>query len=133
MIAFKRLTAAALFSAVFVVSGFHVCGWFTSAQAQDAAPAGDAANGKKIFLADGCFECHGRVGQGGAYNQFVPSLAKTALPFEGFKMQLRNPVSDMPAYTEVVMSDKQVADIYAFLQSLPGRRDVKDFPILNTN
>jgi hypothetical protein len=37
----------------------------------------------------------------------------------------------MPAYAEAVMSDKEVGDIYAFVQSLPGRREVKDLPILN--
>jgi mono/diheme cytochrome c family protein len=129
MIAFNRLAAAGL-AFGFVLTGFHVCGLFPGAHAQEA-PKGDAASGQKIFLAVGCFECHGRVGQGGAYNQFAPVLAKTALPFEGFKQQLREPVSDMPAYSQVVMSDQQVADIYAFLQSLPGRRDVKDFPLLN--
>ena len=37
------------------------------AQAQDA-PKGDPANGKRVYLAENCFTCHGRVGQGGAYN-----------------------------------------------------------------
>ena len=37
----------------------------------------------------------------------------------------------MPAYAATVMSEKDLADIYAFLQALPGRRDVKDFTILN--
>jgi mono/diheme cytochrome c family protein len=101
----------------------------TTALAQDAPP-GDAANGKRVYLADGCFTCHGRVGQGGAYNGPAPILAKTAMPFEGFKMQIRNPSNDMPAYSEAVMSDQQIADIYAFVQSLPGRRDAKDISIL---
>jgi mono/diheme cytochrome c family protein len=100
------------------------------ATAQDA-PKGDVANGKRVFLADGCFMCHGRSGQGGAYNGPAPVLAKTAMPFEGFKGQLRQPAQDMPAYSEAVMSDQQIADIYAFVQSLPGRRDPKDFPLLN--
>ena len=38
---------------------------------------------------------------------------------------------DMPAYSEAVMSDQQIADIYAFVQSLPGRRDPKTISILN--
>lgn len=100
------------------------------AAAQDA-PKGDAANGKKIYLADGCFMCHGRVGQGGAYNGPAPVLAKTEMPFEGFKGQLRQPVQDMPAYSEAVMSDQQIADIYAFVQSLPGRTDPKAIQLLN--
>ena len=52
-----------------------------SLHAHAAAPTGDAASGKRIFLADGCFMCHGRAGQGGGYNGPVPALAKTELPF----------------------------------------------------
>ena len=100
------------------------------AQAQDA-PAGDAAHGKLVFLNGACFTCHGRSGQGGAYNGPAPILAQTALPFEGFKAQIRNPVNDMPAYSDAVLSDKDIADIYAFVKSLPGPRSPKDIPILN--
>jgi mono/diheme cytochrome c family protein len=71
------------------------------------------------------------VGQGGAYNGPAPALARTAVPFEGFKMQVRNPSKDMPAYSEPVMSDKEIADIYAFMQSLSGARDPKGIAILN--
>jgi len=99
-------------------------------QAQDA-PRGDAANGKRVYLADGCFTCHGRSGQGGAYNSPAPILAHTALPFDGFKGQIRNPVNDMPAYPAAILSDKDIADIYAFVETLPGPRAPKDFPILN--
>ncbi len=120
---------------LFAAFAFGAGGFAVAAQAQNApaqnAPAGDAANGKRIYLATGCYTCHGRVGQGGAYNGPAPSLAKTAMPFEGFKFQLRTPASEMPAYAEAVMSDKEVADIFAFLQTLPGRRDVKELPILN--
>jgi len=105
-------------------------GALAPACAQDA-PAGDAANGKKVYLADGCFMCHGRSGQGGAYNGPAPVLAKTQMPFDGFKNQLRNPSDDMPAYSDAVMSDQQIADIYAFVQSLPGRSDPKKIPLLN--
>jgi mono/diheme cytochrome c family protein len=102
----------------------------TMALAQDA-PQGDAANGKRIYLADGCFTCHGRSGQGGAYTGPAPILAHSALPFDGFKGELRNPANDMPAYSEAVLSDKDIADIYAFVESLPGPRSPKDIPILN--
>jgi len=100
------------------------------ARAQDA-PAGDTANGKRVYLADGCFLCHGRAGQGGAYNGPAPVLAQTEMPFDGFKGQLRAPSNDMPAYSEAVMSDKEIADVYAFVRSLPGRRNPKDIAILN--
>jgi mono/diheme cytochrome c family protein len=101
------------------------------AQAQDAAPPGDAASGKRIFLKEACFTCHGRAGEGGAYNGPAPILAHTALPFDGFKGQIRNPANDMPAYSETMLSDKDVADIYAFVESLPGPGSPKDYPILN--
>ncbi|HEV8014556.1 MAG TPA: cytochrome c [Stellaceae bacterium] len=100
------------------------------ALAQDV-PKGDAAAGKNVFLTDGCYECHGRVGEGGAMNGPAPILAKTKLPFEAFKGQLRNPSNDMPPYPDTLLSDQQVADIFAYLQSLPGPRPVSDLPILN--
>ena len=99
-------------------------------RAQDA-PAGDAANGKRVYLAVGCMYCHGRAGQGGALNYPAPPLAKTELPFDGFKGVLRQSLRDMPAYTDAVLADKDVVDIYAFLQTLPGRRPAKDIAILN--
>jgi mono/diheme cytochrome c family protein len=99
-----------------------------AARAQDA-PLGNAVEGKRLYLAVGCFTCHGRAGQGGAMNGPAPILAKTAMPFDGFKGQLREPMSDMPAYAEIVMSDQQIADIYAFLQTLPGPRPTKDMAI----
>jgi mono/diheme cytochrome c family protein len=123
---FKSIARIMLAVAVFGVSGS------AAALAQDA-PAGDAANGKRIYLADGCFTCHGRSGQGGAYNGPVPILAHTALPFDGFAGQVRNPVNDMPAFSDAVLSDKDIADIYAFVESLPGPRSAKDIPILNNN
>lgn len=115
---------------VSLLTAVLVLGAAMPAWAQDAPP-GDAPNGQKVYLADGCFMCHGRSGQGGAYNGPAPVLAKTQMPFDGFKNQLRNPVDDMPAYSEAVMSDQQIADIYAFVQSLPGRSDPKAIPLLN--
>ena len=120
-----KVFAAAAFSAAVMLG---VAGG--GAQAQDA-PAGDAAQGKTVFLKEMCFTCHGRSGQGGAYNGPAPILAQTAMPFEGFKAQIRNPVDDMPAYPDAVLSDKDIADIYAFVKSLPGPRSPKDIPILN--
>ena len=101
------------------------------AGAQDAAPQGDAASGKRIFLKEACFTCHGRVGEGGAYNGPAPILAHTALPFDAFKGQIRNPINDMPAFSSAVLSDKDIADIYAFVQTLPGPSSPKSIPILN--
>jgi mono/diheme cytochrome c family protein len=115
---------------VMFAAGLSAGGFGLVAKAQDLLP-GDAANGKRVYLVTGCFTCHGRAGQGGAYNGPAPTLAKTAMPFEGFKMQIRNPSNDMPAYSEPVMSDREIADIYVFMQSLSGRGNPKNIAILN--
>jgi mono/diheme cytochrome c family protein len=122
----KVLKQIAVAAAVAAISAAALA----AARAQDA-PHGDAANGKRLYLADGCFTCHGRSGQGGAYNTPAPILAHTAMPFDGFKAQVRNPINDMPAFPAAILSDKDIADVYAFVESLAGPRAPKDFPILN--
>ena len=107
-----------------------VLGAFTSAiHAQE--PAGDAANGAKVYVAVGCFTCHGRSGQGGNFNYVTPVLAKIQWPVEALRAFLRIGVNDMPAYAKEVLSDQQVADIHAFLRSLPGPRPTAEIPQLN--
>jgi mono/diheme cytochrome c family protein len=116
-----------LFGVTAAVASLCSPGFGGLARAQDV-PAGDAVNGKRLYLAT-CFACHGRSGQGGAMNGPAPILARTAMPFDGFKAQLREPISDMPAYSEAVMSDQQIADIYAFVETLPGPLPAKDMAI----
>jgi len=103
---------------------------FTNAPVR-AQDAGDPVNGKRVFLADGCFLCHGRSGQGGAMNYPAPPLVGIELPVESFIAFLRDAPNDMPAYSAGVLSDKEAADIHAFLRTLPGRKNPKDFPLLN--
>ena len=117
----RRVIAIALALGSFAVAE----GW-----AQDV-PTGDVGNGKRVYLADGCFECHGRSGQGGAMNYPAPALAQLELPVESFVAFLRSAPNDMPTYSAAVLSDKEATDIYAFLRSLPGRKPAKDFPLLN--
>ena len=111
-------------AAAFVLGGFAL-----AALAQE--PAGDPASGARTYVAVGCFTCHGHAGQGGAFNYAAPALAKIAWPVEALRAFLRVGVNDMPAYAKEVLSDQQVADIHAFLRSLPGSRSPADFPLLN--
>ena len=99
-----------------------------AAQSQGAAQ-GDSAKGKAIFMADGCFECHGQVGQGGRFTG--PRLAKTQLPLDAFAQQLRQPSNEMPPYEPAVVPDAEVSNIYAYVQSLPAPQAGKDIPLLN--
>lgn len=124
MIRSKRFALTWLAASVLCASALAV------ARAQ-VDPQGDAANGKQIYLRDACFTCHGRSGQGGVFRGPAPILARIALPFDGFRGLVRNPPGDMPAYPEAVLSDKDIADIYAFLESLPGPRPPKDIRVLD--
>ena len=92
-----------------------------------AAPAGNAENGKKIFSSYGCYQCHGYVAQGGAGARLAPR----PLAFAAFSSYVRAPKDQMPPYTSKVVSDKELADIYAFLQTIPQPPAAASIPILN--
>ena len=96
---------------------------------QQAAPQGDAKAGQQTFLADGCWECHGTVAQGGVITG--PRLANTALPFAAVLQQLRTPQNAMPPYEPAILSDTDAANIYAWLKSLPAAPAASSIPLLN--
>jgi mono/diheme cytochrome c family protein len=90
---------------------------------------GDSANGKRLFMRNGCYQCHGTVGQGGLAG---PRLAQTKLTLTGFTSYVRNPrPSNMPPYRSKVMTDQELADVFAYLQSLPAPVPLAEIPILN--
>jgi ubiquinol-cytochrome c reductase cytochrome c subunit len=99
----------------------------TGAGPAQAAPGGNVDNGKKLYMERGCFQCHNTVGQGGE----GPRLAPRPISFVAFMKELRQPRDQMPPYTSKVMSDKEVADIYAFLLTIPPPSPVSTIPILN--
>ena len=80
-------------------------------------PSGNGENGKKLFVKYGCYECHGREGQGSVMTG--PRLGPNPIPFEVFAPYVRRPTREMPPFTAKVVSDQDLADIYAFLQSRP--------------
>jgi|HubBroStandDraft_3_1064219.scaffolds.fasta_scaffold423448_2 mono/diheme cytochrome c family protein len=100
-----------------------------AAQAQEA-PRGDAAKGKSLWLADGCSYCHGTVGQGGGGRAAGLRIAQQPIPFAAFRNQLRRPADEMPPYVEAVLSDQDVADIFAYIRALPPPPDLKTIGIL---
>ena len=97
--------------------------------AQQSAPSGNAVEGKRVFLADGCYECHGTAGSGGGYAG--PRLAPNPLPLAAIITQLRRPAARMPAYSDRVLSDAQIADIVAYLQSIPAGKPASQIPMLH--
>jgi ubiquinol-cytochrome c reductase cytochrome c subunit len=92
-------------------------------------PAGNAENGKRIFNKIGCYQCHGREGQGSVMTG--PRIAPNPVPFEVLARYVRKPTGEMPPYTAKVVSDQELADIYAFLQSRPHPPSAKSIPGLN--
>ena len=95
-----------------------------------AAPAGNTETGKKIFTKDGCYECHGREGQGAAEGA-GPRIGPPQLSLEAFTKYVHQPTGQMPPYTNKVLSDQDLADIYAYLQSRPKAKPSKDIPLLS--
>jgi mono/diheme cytochrome c family protein len=99
-------------------------------QTAAAPPTGNAQNGKKLFMADGCYECHGREGQGAAQTG-AARIGPPMLSFEGFQTYIRRPLNNMPPYTSKALPDSDAADIYAYLKSIPMPPKGKDIPLLN--
>ena len=92
-----------------------------------SAWAQDAKNGERLFLRDGCYECHGYAGQGGRDGA---RIASTILSAQGLIKYVRKPAGAMPAYTDKVVTDQELTDIHAYLKTLPAPKPVKDIPLL---
>jgi mono/diheme cytochrome c family protein len=90
------------------------------------------ANGESAYLRIGCHACHGTVGHGGA----APRLAPNPLPLEGFTTWVRNGtpgwsfLSGMPAYPAAILPDDDLANIRAYLASVPAPPPADELPLL---
>jgi ubiquinol-cytochrome c reductase cytochrome c subunit len=110
----------------------------TVLSAQATAPAapqtaqtvsGNVENGKRAYMKETCFFCHGTVGQGAGNTG--ARLTPPARNLAGFIRYIRRPTGSMAAYTEKVISDQDLTDIYAYLRSIPPPKPTKDIPLLN--
>ena len=84
-------------------------------------------NGKRLYEKDGCYECHGYAGQGGRDG---PRIAATPLSSQALTRYVRRPFGAMPAFTQKVLPDRELAEIYAYLRSLPAAKPAQDIPLL---
>jgi ubiquinol-cytochrome c reductase cytochrome c subunit len=91
------------------------------------ASAQDVENGKRLYVKYGCYECHGYAGQGGAGARIAPKV----LPTAALIAYVRHPAGAMPPYTSKVAPDADLADIRAFLASLPAPPPLSSIPLLN--
>jgi hypothetical protein len=77
---------------------------------QEVAAAASAEHGKTAFIQSGCWP--------------------DPLPWETFSAFVRSSNRAMPPFSEKILSDNDLADIYAYLQSIPKPPDTASIPLL---
>lgn len=98
----------------------------SSGAASGRATAAHIAHGRDLYVIDGCAQCHGYNGQG----TVGPRLGPNPIPLDLFTRQMRNPRGVMPIYTSRVLPDTDLADIYAYLKSVPQPVPLERVPLL---
>src|SRR5262245_6271752 len=79
------------------------------------AAAQSAENGKALFQNYSCYACHGYAGHGSGNGA---RLVPRRLPLPAFIAFVRRPAR-MPSYSAKVLSDAQLADLWAYIGTLP--------------
>jgi feruloyl esterase len=121
-----------LVSRLIIATGLALGGSSVSAQQPaPAAPTGNAEKGKTLFVERACWQCHGREGQGGG--AAGPRLAGRVSSWPAFSRYVRRPTEEMVPYTVKVLPDAELADIYAWLRSIPAPPPVASIPQLAQN
>jgi mono/diheme cytochrome c family protein len=92
--------------------------------------AASADRGKAAYIQNGCWQCHGTVGQGSIMTSGGKRLAPDPMPWEAFSSFVRSTNRIMPPYSETILSDGDLADIYAYLQSIAKPPDANSLPLL---
>ena len=92
------------------------------------ALAQSADKGRAAYVSNGCWQCHGFVGQGGVAG---PKLAPETKPLAFYAAFVRHSNGPMPPYSETLLSKADLADIHAYLLAQPKAPDYKTIPLLN--
>jgi mono/diheme cytochrome c family protein len=92
-------------------------------------PAGNADNGRRLYEKMTCSYCHGSEGQGSIAG-VGPRVALVQRSFDSFARYVRQPGGRMTGYSDKILSDAELTDIYAFLRSLPAAKPVSEIPLL---
>lgn len=83
-------------------------------EAEDSLAA-STQHGQALYASLGCAGCHGAQGEG----NIGPTIAQTELALSRVIRQYRAPYQSMPRFGPDQVSETDIADIYAFLQTLP--------------
>ena len=97
--------------------------------AQSAAD--EVERGRQLYMNNGCYSCHGTVGQGGERSA-GPRIAPDPYPFEAFSAMVRKPREAMPRFDPRFVSDEQLQAIHRYLASIAKGPAAKDIPQLQT-
>ena len=96
---------------------------------QGNPPQGNAEKGKKLFVDRACWQCHGTAAQGGGIAG--PRLAGRVAAWPAFTRSVRRPAEEMVPYTEKMLPEPELADIYAWLKAMPPPPPVSSLAPLN--
>jgi mono/diheme cytochrome c family protein len=105
-----------------------VAGLLSSGLLGGGTLAASAEKGKAAYIQHGCWQCHGVQAQGGVTG---PKLAPDPMPIETFTAFVRTTNRAMPPYSEAILSNGDLEDIHAYLQTIPKPEDYKSIPLLN--
>jgi mono/diheme cytochrome c family protein len=83
---------------------------------ETAASPEQIDRGRNTFVRVGCYQCHGREAQGASTG---PRLGPNPLPLAAFTRAVRTPRNEMPPYGDRILSDAELADMYAFVAARP--------------
>ena len=90
-----------------------------------AQSADEVDAGRKLYMSNGCYSCHGTVGQGGERSS-APRIAPDPYPFEAFRILVRQPREAMPRLDPKFVSDEQLLSIHRYLASIAKGPMAKD-------
>ena len=89
----------------------------------------DVERGRQLYMDNGCFSCHGTVGQG-SDRSGAPKLAPDPYPYEAFRALVRTPRETMPRLDVKHVSDEQLQLMHRYLASVPKGVAAKDIAVL---
>ena len=119
------------FASLPLVALVLICSSGAQAQAVTSAvaPRGvaeDVERGRQLYMANGCFSCHGTVGQGGERSA-GPKIAPEPYPFEAFRVLVRTPSGAMPRMTPSTSATNSCATCTATSRPSPRARQRRTF------
>ena len=122
----QRLAGMALFAAL--APGLAAAQAVSSPVAVRGA-ADEVERGRQLFMSNGCYSCHGTVGQGGERSG-TPKLAPDTHPIEAFRALVRTPREAMPRFDARYLSDDDLKAVHGYLASIAKGPAAKDIPQL---